>query len=326
MNPDNSFSVATFGIPEFERELVQRIFAISESRENVYRIADATEFHAADFALVDNSDEDAAEQYRRLHSGRECFPSVVIASGEDIRDDYWVKRPFTVMRMLGTLDRLVQDRLSGADRPGPAPAAPMPAATPSDESHAPAASPPTAGESNEPAASPPTAGESDAPAASPPTAGESNAPAASPPTAGATSASPTARADTHTALVVDDSLPVRKQLNFVLRRAGVAAEFAEDGESALHLIETRNYDIVYLDVVLPGKGGLEVCKAIKNDESKKHIPIVMLTSRASKADQAKGKLAGCDAYLTKPVSLDEFNQTLIEWLDPPPSIGPPGDA
>ena len=109
-------------------------------------------------------------------------------------------------------------------------------------------------------------------------------------------------------------------------RAGVAAEFAEDGESALHLIETRNYDIVYLDVVLPGKDGLAVCEAVKNDENKKHIPIVMLTGKASKADQAKGKLAGCDAYLTKPVSLDAFNQTLVDWLDPPPSIEPPADV
>lgn len=287
MNPDNSFSVATFGIPEFERELVQRIFAISESRENVYRIADATEFHAADLALVDTSDEDAAEQYRRMHSGRESLPSVIVANGKDTQDDYWIKRPFTVMRMLGALDRLVQDRLSGEDRPRPAPPAPAPAATPSDEPNPPATNPPAGSED---------------------------------------SASTAARTATHTALVVDDSLPVRKQLNFVLRRAGVAAEFAEDGESALHLIETRNYDIVYLDVVLPGKDGLAVCEAVKNDENKKHIPIVMLTGKASKADQAKGKLAGCDAYLTKPVSLDAFNQTLVDWLDPPPSIEPPADV
>jgi len=102
-----------------------------------------------------------------------------------------------------------------------------------------------------------------------------------------------------------------------LRRAGITAEFAEDGESALELIEAKNYDILFLEVVLPGKDGYEVCKAVKRDKQKNHIPVVMLTGKSSSLDKAKGKMSGCDAYLTKPVSLKEFNQTLSKWLNLP---------
>jgi twitching motility two-component system response regulator PilG len=70
-------------------------------------------------------------------------------------------------------------------------------------------------------------------------------------------------------------------------------------------------------VVLPGKDGYEVCKAIKKD---KHIPVVMLTGKSSNLDKLKGKMSGCDAYLTKPVSLKEFNQTLSKCLKLPPSF------
>jgi twitching motility two-component system response regulator PilG len=105
-----------------------------------------------------------------------------------------------------------------------------------------------------------------------------------------------------------------------LRRAGITAEFAEDGESALKLIEVKNYDILFLNAVLPGKDGYEVCKAIKKDKNKKHIPVVMLTGKSSNLDKLKGKMSGCDAYLTKPVSLKEFNQTLSKCLNLPPSF------
>ena len=125
----------------------------------------------------------------------------------------------------------------------------------------------------------------------------------------------------HKVLVVDDS-PV----NIALRRAGITAEFAEDAESALQLIETRSYDILFLDVVLPGKDGYEICKAVKRDKDKKHIPVIMLTGKSSPIDKVKGKLSGCDAYLTKPVSLKEFNQTLSKWLNPSLSFESMADA
>ena len=273
MKSDNNYTVAIFGIPEFERELVGRIFSLSESRDNVYRIVDESQHHAADIALVDQSNTTAASEFERFRSNGQELPSVIIPNGKDPETDFWVKRPFTAMRMLGAFDKLVENQLSGAKRPPPKAKAPAPA--PSE---------------------PPAPKTDD------------------------TASTPAAAAGIYKALVVDDSLPVRKQVNIALRRAGITAEFAEDAESALKLIETRSYDILFLDVVLPGMDGYEICKAVKRDKNKKHIPVVMLTGKSSPFDKVKGKLSGCDAYLTKPVSLEEFNKTLSKWLTPPLSF------
>ncbi len=277
MKSDNSYAVAIFGIPEFERELVRRIFSLSESRDNIYRIVDGSQNHSADIALLDQSNATAAGECERCHSEWQDLPTVIVPNGKDPESDFWVKRPFTAMRMLGALDKLVEKQLSGASRhrpKAPVPAGPETTASKTDD----------------------------------------------------TATTPTVAASIYKALVVDDSLAVRKQVNVALRRAGVTAEFAEDAESALKLIESRHYDILFLDVVLPGKDGYEICKAVKRDRSKKHIPVIMLTGKSSPFDKVKGKLSGCDAYLTKPVSLKEFNQALSKWLNPPPSFESMADA
>ncbi len=260
MQSDNRYAIAVFGIPEFERELVERILSLSESREHVYRIVEQAQDHTAEIALVDPSDADATSRFEGIRAQRQDFPLVVIADGNKSESDYWVKRPFTTTRMLGALDKLVEDRLRGANRT------------------------------------------------------QQEVPALK---AESTPATPAVTAGTYKALVVDKSLPARKQVSVALRRAGITAEFAEDGESALELIEAKNYDILFLEVVLPGKDGYEVCKAVKRDKQKNHIPVVMLTGKSSSLDKAKGKMSGCDAYLTKPVSLKEFNQTLSKWLNLP---------
>lgn len=280
MKSDNAFTVAIYGIPDFERELVGRILVLSESRDTIYRMVEGAKNHTADIALVDTSNEEATGEFERVYSKRKDFPSVVIANGKDPECVYWIKRPFTAMRMLGALDKLVEDRRNGAYRPQPPVAA--------QRQIAPEPELPTR---------------------------EVTPKAASPSTTTAEAAP-----ETYKALVVDDSLPVRKQVGVALRRAGITAEFAEDAESALKLIETRRYDILFLDVVLPGKDGYEICKAVKKDKDKKHIPVVMLTGKSSHFDKVKGKLSGCDAYLTKPVSLKEFNETLSRWLNPPLSF------
>lgn len=269
MKTDNSYAVAIFGIPEFEMELVERIFSVSESRDHVYRIVDPTQIDTAEIALLDRSDADAANRYEQLHSQRQSFPTVTVASGGENGCEYWVKRPFTVTRMLGALDRLVEERLCDAERPQPQAQVP----TESDGSAETSATPPA-----------------------------------------------------YKALVVDDSLPVRQQVSVALRRAGIAAEFAESGEQALQLIESRHYDIVFLDIVLPGKDGYEVCKTVKGNKDKQHIPVVILTAKSSPSDRIKGEVSGCDAYLTKPVSLEAFNRALSECLDPPPSFQSMADA
>jgi twitching motility two-component system response regulator PilG len=116
------------------------------------------------------------------------------------------------------------------------------------------------------------------------------------------------------ALVVDDSLPVRVQMKAALERIASHVDFAETGEDALGLIESKRYDVVFLDVILPGLDGYEVCKRIRKSASNPRTPVVMLTSNSSPADRIKGKLAGCDTYLIKPVREGVFEEVIREFV------------
>ena len=113
-----------------------------------------------------------------------------------------------------------------------------------------------------------------------------------------------------TALVVDDSLPVRKALDMKLRLMDYDVELASSGRDALLFLQKKDFDFIFLDVVMPGIDGYEVCRRIKRNRFTSNIPIIMLTSKSSPFDKVKGKLAGCDTYLTKPVEQDKFEQVV----------------
>lgn len=116
------------------------------------------------------------------------------------------------------------------------------------------------------------------------------------------------------ALVVDDSPTVRKHIEQGLAPFGLNVHFAETGEEALDRLATSSYDIVFLDVVLPGIDGYAVCKAIKKDRGMKSTPVIMLTGKSSTFDRIKGSLAGCDTYLTKPVEYELFQNVVKKYI------------
>jgi CheY-like chemotaxis protein len=116
------------------------------------------------------------------------------------------------------------------------------------------------------------------------------------------------------ALVVDDSLPVRKQMEMELRMLGAKVFLAESGEQAIELSSMYDFDIIFLDVVMPGIDGYKVCKILKKDIKSKKIPIVMLTGKSSPFDKVKGTLSGCDTYLTKPLEHKEFQNVTKKYL------------
>jgi twitching motility two-component system response regulator PilG len=115
-------------------------------------------------------------------------------------------------------------------------------------------------------------------------------------------------------LIVDDSSVVRKQIELQLNMLNVAADTAEDGESALAMIKKHEYTAIFLDVVMPGMDGYKVCKTIKRSPDTRSVPVIMLTGRSSPFDRVKGKLAGCDSYLTKPVEREAFEKTVKPYL------------
>lgn len=117
-----------------------------------------------------------------------------------------------------------------------------------------------------------------------------------------------------TALVVDDSKPVRKQVELELKLFGMQVDAVESGEQAFELLAERSYDMIFLDVVLPGVDGYQICKTIKKDKAKKKTPVIMLTSKSSPFDRVRGALAGCDTYLTKPVKQGAFQKVVQKYL------------
>lgn len=140
-----------------------------------------------------------------------------------------------------------------------------------------------------------------------------------------TASTPTVNASTdkdegahqHLALVVDDSAAIRKQLEIELRDAQIKADFAETGEEALEKSARQDYDLVFLDIVMPGIDGYEVCRQMRARKSMKKIPIIMLSGKTSPLDEVQGVIAGASTYLTKPVKHEQFQETLkrvSKWL------------
>lgn len=117
-----------------------------------------------------------------------------------------------------------------------------------------------------------------------------------------------------TALVVDDSSPVRKQIELELKLFGIRVDAAATGEQGIDLFNKNEYSLIFLDVVLPGIDGYQLCKMLKRGKAKKKTPVIMLTSKSSPFDRVKGALAGCDAYLTKPVKQETFQKVVKKYL------------
>ena len=126
---------------------------------------------------------------------------------------------------------------------------------------------------------------------------------------------PQAKQITDAVLVVDDNATVRKFMEAKLAPYGFSADFAETGEQAVGLTGAKEYTCVFLDVVLPGIDGYQVCKLIKsNKQAVKRTAVVMLTSRSSPFDKLRGSLAGCDEYLTKPVDENHLLEVIAKFL------------
>jgi two-component system, cell cycle response regulator len=116
-------------------------------------------------------------------------------------------------------------------------------------------------------------------------------------------------------LVVDDSDVALKFMQNRLTRYGFRAELAKSGEEALNRVGKENFKFVFLDVMMEGLDGYQTCRAIKQRKyaSGRAPVIVMLTSRGGSIDKIRGGLAGCDAYLTKPLNEAELLKVLSKY-------------
>jgi DNA-binding response OmpR family regulator len=103
-------------------------------------------------------------------------------------------------------------------------------------------------------------------------------------------------------LVADDEEDIRALVAFRLRRAGYDVITAADGGEALTLATTRRPDLIVLDMMMPKATGLEVTRSLREQDSTRDIPVILLTARAQEADVASGFAAGADDYVKKPFS------------------------
>lgn len=105
-------------------------------------------------------------------------------------------------------------------------------------------------------------------------------------------------------LVVEDDPDAGPVLAKGLREHAFAVDLAQDGPAAIHKAFVNSYDLIILDVMLPGKGGLDVCKELRQSGST--VPILMLTARHQVPDRIAGLNAGADDYVIKPADLGEL--------------------
>ena len=107
-------------------------------------------------------------------------------------------------------------------------------------------------------------------------------------------------------LVVEDERSIADLVAEALRRQGYRVETAGDGDQALEVAETTLPDLVILDLMLPKLDGWEVCRRLREEETTRRIPIIMLTARRDEKDVVAGLELGADDYLRKPFSLAEL--------------------
>ena len=107
-------------------------------------------------------------------------------------------------------------------------------------------------------------------------------------------------------LVVEDDQNIRDLVMLHLGLEGLATVGAADGNEGLRLAKADPFDLIVLDVMLPGVDGVTVCRAIRRDSPNGDVPILMLTARRDEADKVLGLESGADDYLTKPFGVREF--------------------
>jgi len=279
---DRSFRVELCGIQEKDKNILKRILAITTSRTRSYNLIDAEENEFADILIVNADDADAKQKCDSKYSnsnGKNNY-AMILASRNKIVDSQHstTMLPFFPTRVLKCLDEVTVKDLKF---------------TPELRIE-----------------------ETEQKSENSTNINEYRTELTSDELESFIGQRPSIKTEQKkpNVLVVDDSLPVRKALDLKLRLLDYEIQHAASGREALWLIQKIHFDFIFLDVVMPGIDGYEVCKQIKRNKPTKHIPVIMLTSKSSPFDKVKGKLAGCDSYLTKPVEHDKFEKVISEIL------------
>lgn len=269
------YAVAAFGFEEKERNVLRNILRISKQHPLEFRFQSQRDGKPA-VVIVNADNADALGRWAQLERSRgssaESMTAIYLArSAPPAGAVYYLNRPFFATRLFSLLERVVTERYGYVPDSAMASADDMLMLT-SDTAFAHSSRGQAVTVPNKKAAAPVATGRS--------------------------------------ALIVDDSLPVRIQLKVPLLKVFDHVDVADTGEAALELIETRTYALILLDVTLPGIDAYETCMQIRKHPQHADTPVVMLTSNSSPGDKIRGKLAGCETYLIKPVKATVFESVL----------------
>lgn len=279
-----TYTVAMIGITEAERNVLRNIFKLSQYRAYSYAVAMPGD--TTDILLVDADDPQAMREWRQREEADTGILAIMITKEPTSSARYHVKRPFVASRVINTFDQVAQQNLQGERKER---------VIGVDATKSPPVVPLTSAEQTRGVDAVKEKLVAELKAQTP------------------TETTVDGR-KVYTALVVDDSSPVRKQIEIELKIFGIAVDTAATGEQGIEFFSNKNYDLIFLDVVLPGIDGYQICKLIKKDKARKKTPVVMLTSKSSPFDRVKGALAGCDSYLTKPVKQETFQKVVKKYL------------
>ena len=107
-------------------------------------------------------------------------------------------------------------------------------------------------------------------------------------------------------MVIDDSKTIRRTAETLLKREGCEVITANDGFEALAKIADQHPNIIFVDIMMPRLDGYQTCALIKNNQVFKSTPVIMLSSKDSLFDKARGRIVGSEQYLTKPFTREEL--------------------
>ena len=119
---------------------------------------------------------------------------------------------------------------------------------------------------------------------------------------------------TKTILIVEDNELNMKLFHDILDAQGYATLQTKDGMEALDLAREHRPDLILMDIQLPEVSGLEVTKWLKEDDDLRKIPVIAVTAFAMKGDEERIRQGGCEAYISKPISVPKFIETIKSYL------------
>ncbi len=276
--PTPRYGVALQGFSEFERAALASFFRLAARRSPTYVQVAAVD--QGDFLIADSDHPGALQAVQG--AGRE-LDTVFVGAHAPAGAMAWLPRPIDPMHIVRELDALVEQRLSGRAPPADAPLKPGVDLLLNE-----------LGAASRPARLAPV---------------------------GASHYQPAVGGRGRDVLVVEDSAIARKFLQLRLQRLGYRVQLASSGEEALDMIDAVPFAIVFLDIRLgdvDSLDGLQACQLIRQRALARgddELAIVMVTGSSSSADRVRGSLAGCDAYLTKPLIEAVFLQALRQ-VDP----------